>query len=115
MNTKLKVLDVLFNFALVTLLWMFFRAPDFSTAKLVFLKLFDLSASGLSFSRADFGWFSLTLVVFGFVYLNLLYTAHSKYKNHTESKFAVYHLAFSFALVLIFGVFSKQSFIYFQF
>ena len=114
-NARLKFLDVLFNFAVVTLLWVFFRAPDFATTKMALQKLFVFTSSNGSFNRVDFGWFSVAVVVCAFVYLSLVTKSYFKNKNQNLSNGVLYQLALSFAIILIFGIFSKQSFIYFQF
>jgi alginate O-acetyltransferase complex protein AlgI len=114
-NTHLSFMDVIYNFIVVTLLWIFFRSPDLETTKLVFVKLIQLSFSDLSFSRINFGFFSLMIVVLSFLYLNYLRMQEVRYHDVLKTNASWLQLIFNFILILVFGIFSSQSFIYFQF
>lgn len=117
LTANLRFMDILFNFFIVTLLWVFFRSPDWHTTKLLFHKLLQFPEEGLSgtFIRSDFGVFSLIILAGSLLYLSLITFQAKNNKAFPDKKLSVVQLAFEFAVIFIFGIFNNQSFIYFQF
>ncbi|MES2514085.1 MAG: MBOAT family O-acyltransferase [Bacteroidota bacterium] len=110
--SRLWLFDVVFNFMLVSLLWVFFRAPDFETAQAVFKKMttFNLGQFNL-FNNPNFSVFSFLLFLIGLIYLMCL---NMQYRKH-KSRGGVLLLVVNFIFIFICGLFNSQSFIYFQF
>jgi alginate O-acetyltransferase complex protein AlgI len=107
-----RFLDILFNFVLVSLLWVFFRSPDFKTTLLVFNKLTEVTSVDFKvFKNPNFGLFSSLVVLIGLCYLLYLNGAYKKPRFKNEMLL----LVVNFMIVFLFGLFNNQSFIYFQF
>ncbi|MES2761313.1 MAG: MBOAT family O-acyltransferase [Bacteroidota bacterium] len=104
-------LDVLYNFIIVSLLWVFFRSPDFETTITLFRRLIHFTSHNLTvFDNPNFGLFSFLLFLIGSTYLIYL-----NYAYRRSAKYDLLLLTVNFMLVFTFGLFSNQSFIYFQF
>jgi alginate O-acetyltransferase complex protein AlgI len=111
----LRVLDVAFNFMLVTLLWVFFRAPGFGPAMEVFKGLTGDSWSVMSdLVRHNFGLLSIAVTLAGLLYLRA-------WRNGTTDRSSpmlrpsLAWATVNFLVLFAFGIFNEQSFIYFQF
>lgn len=111
-SLHVNVLRVIMTFLLVSFAWIFFRAPDFSTAFLIIGKIFSLSVfnpPSFILNNAEM-IFSVLLIIFLFVkekFLPIIYT---------NSDFRFYMLIALIAVVCyFFGVFNQKQFIYFQF
>lgn len=112
LKSEFRVLDVLFNFVIVSLLWVFFRSPNFETTVQLFKTLGNFSNSNLAlFNNPNFGISSFIIFVIAIIYLTLL-TYWNKRINPMTDYFI---LAVNFAFIFTFGLFNSQSFIYFQF
>ena len=119
-SNRIKLLKIFLVFNLVSLLWIFFRASSLGDAFHIFAHLLDFS-SGVPFTKLGLNLFELLLAFFAVVLLFCLEKFGGTEEN-LESKFlklsegrriAVYY---SVVLSLIlFGKFSRQQFIYFQF
>jgi alginate O-acetyltransferase complex protein AlgI len=111
-KSYLWCLDVVFNFLLVSLLWVFFRSPDFITTTKLFHKitLFRGNSFVTIFDNPNFGLFSFLLVMCSSFYLIYL---NSVYKKDIKCNMPL--LIINFILIFTFGLFNSQSFIYFQF
>jgi D-alanyl-lipoteichoic acid acyltransferase DltB (MBOAT superfamily) len=111
-KSNLWFLDVVFNFLLVSLLWVFFRSPDFLTTTKLFHKmtLFSSSSFFTIFDNPNFGMFSFLLFICGSFYLMCLNYLYKK-----DFKYNIPLLVVNFILIFTFGLFNSQSFIYFQF
>jgi alginate O-acetyltransferase complex protein AlgI len=97
--------------------WIFFRAPDFTTAWQVITKIASLEG---------FSWGTVTdklIVIKGFILVIILFTAeiiHNNVKNLQELAidspvFRIVSFATLMLLAAFFGTFSASAFIYFQF
>lgn len=111
-NSIFSMLDVLFNFIIVSLLWVFFRSPNFETTVQLFEALSDFNIKEISvFNSPNFGISSFMIFIIAIFYLAFL-----NYWNRKSSKTSDYYiLAINFAFIFTFGLFNNQSFIYFQF
>ena len=102
------------TFLVVTVAWIFFRAETVSQAVL-FLKdiIFNSKGKALAFENTDILGYIIAFAAFFSISIFWLYR-----KNHLLQPTRVKQFAVSFVLLLLitlFGQFSKQSFIYFQF
>lgn len=108
------IVQVIITFCLVIFTWIFFRANSISQA-LIFIKRMFLGVSGQSlvFENND-------LLSYFFIFLFfLLFSGYLLYrKNHIIKDSRVKQYVFCITLLIfitLFGQFTKQSFIYFQF
>jgi alginate O-acetyltransferase complex protein AlgI len=110
------------TFICVCFSWIFFRAASVSEAFLIIKKLFtfDIHSYNTYVVTADHRAFGSFWVLFSLLTI-LLLILNDKIQNVFQNRFhrratadVLYH-SFVFFLVLSFGVFQKQSFIYFQF
>ncbi len=109
-----RICKIIFTFSTVTILWSFFRAPDFSSACRAIVNLFNFEHRSLLFSRYE---------VTVFVLLSLLIILISKYlkKNGFEnliSKTSDFKLGIGCGLIMCLVLLCPRSgfsFIYFQF
>lgn len=108
----LKWMDVVLNFFIVTLLWVFFRAQNFEAVKNVFHSFIHFRFIGLSVLEYNFGPFSFCVLIGALLYLWLI---NVKTPSNVKVKYESYKVAINFFLVFFLGVFNNQSFIYFQF
>lgn len=112
-NSPLRVVgNVLFTFALIMLTWVFFRARTVGDAVLILQRIATLSLTDTLYSplNATEMWFSLFLIAF------LLVKEYFYLYIPTRNTARFYAL---FVLIMVvnylFGVFSANQFIYFQF
>ena len=111
-NSFFCLLDVLFNFIIVSLLWVFFRSPNFETTVQLFKALSDYNTKEYSvFNNPNFGVSSFMIFVIALFYL-LFFNQWYK-KSNTMGDYII--LAINFVIIFAFGLFNNQSFIYFQF
>lgn len=108
------ILQIAITFFFVTLAWIFFRAETVSQA-VIFLKgiVTNASAKSLAFENSDILGYLIFFSTFFSVSAYWLYR-----KNHLIQPSRRVQFAVSLVLLLLitlFGQFSKQSFIYFQF
>lgn len=105
------------TFSVVTLAWVFFRAETATKAIYIIRKVFDLSNLRYYFNNSgQIDYYGLGII--GFLLL-LLVLAEAKvspkmfeWSNRLFPKFAI---GAAVLLIICFGVFSRNSFIYFQF
>lgn len=106
------------TFLLVTLAWVFFRASNLDQALLLIRQL--LPSGSWKNALELFKWINpLSLLLIGFLLAFLFvveYRVEPKMANWSRQWFPqVLIFGFTLLLILIFGVFSQNSFIYFQF
>lgn len=109
-NSILGYLDIILNFILVSMLWVFFRSPDLMTSISFFKRIINFNGSANLFNNQNFGMFSFILIIAGLLNILLL---TKFYKSHSGDGLFVLVLNFVFTFTL--GLFNNQSFIYFQF
>lgn len=111
-------LSQLFTFLFILMTWVFFRSPNFETASLMFHKIFTYDMGYTTFITVkNFGSLSLLLGVSCTLILLILDRFVSPeldwFNGHPVFDFVF--LSFVLTMIVCFGVFGKQSFIYFQF
>ncbi len=106
------VINTLITFTLIMLTWVFFRARSLSDAFLILKRIGTLSFSDRLDSpmNATEMWFAVFLIVFLLVKEQVLLTIPTR----NTTRFAVLFVFITFVTYL-FGVFSSNQFIYFQF
>jgi len=108
----------LITFIFLLLAWVFFRSPDFTTASVVLQKIFTLESGYLTYKTVmSFGTLSLAIGIFSTFFLLALDRYIDPELDWFNSKPLADFAFCTFALLMIvcFGVFGQQSFIYFQF
>jgi alginate O-acetyltransferase complex protein AlgI len=109
---KNDLLSMLFTFVLVMVTWVFFRAKGLHNAKVILSKIFNLSTyDGFSMP------FSLNEFVFCWILMITLFLKDIYIKEIGTKNTPVFYLKFIGLLVIcyLFGIFSSNQFIYFQF
>lgn len=114
---SLKILDILVNFTIVSLLWTFFRASNLEHTIEMFSRIqLNKDFWNYPLGRSKyFGSLSVTIVIIVTLYLfaeSRIYLILAKKKKELAQ---VLMIVFSFVLLLALGIFQKQTFIYFQF
>ncbi|MDX2172636.1 MAG: MBOAT family O-acyltransferase [Bacteroidota bacterium] len=110
--SHLFFLDVAFNFIIVSVLWVFFRSPNFNTTFALFNGILNFKHTGITlFTNPNFQLYSLLLIILGMLFIQCL----KKWYYNPNSKFNISLLIVNFIFILTLGIFSNQSFIYFQF
>ena len=108
----------LITFSVVTLAWVFFRAPDFDTALLMLKRIFAADKDFYAFIQLDFfKTFSIVISILACLYVVIVEGITDPVLDWFNTR-ARYDLAFcclTLFLILSFGVFKQQTFIYFQF
>lgn len=116
--TNFKPLGWLLTFLIVSLAWIFFRAQNAETAWHLITKIFTPASSYTLFKTVkNFGSLSMGVSVIGCIYLFTIEsftTPIMDWFNNKPVKDFVF-CAVTLSLIVCFGVFSQQSFIYFQF
>jgi len=108
----------LLTFIFLLIAWIFFRSPDFTTATLILNKLFTFDSTYLTLKTVkSFGSLSMALAVFSTICLLMFDRFVNPELDWFNDKPKPDFLFCSFVLLMIVccGIFSKQSFIYFQF
>ncbi len=105
-------LQILITFSLVTLSWVFFRAKGISDAGVIFKRMFDPAAYTGLISPLN-----TTELLFSFGLIFLLMWKELYHKHIDTSRTPSFYLKFIVLLVAcyLFGVFTTNQFIYFQF
>jgi D-alanyl-lipoteichoic acid acyltransferase DltB (MBOAT superfamily) len=106
-----NVFWVLFNFILVTILWIFFRAPNVTSALAYIKNIFVFKGGSYNIGMNSFELFFSFLLIGILLFREKLLPAHSIRNNTT---FYLY-TAFMIVICYFFGVFAENQFIYFQF
>jgi alginate O-acetyltransferase complex protein AlgI len=113
------IFNMAFTFFLVAIAWVFFRAANVNDALTIFKNALKLDFSNLigvpNFStKTVLLMFVLTLIVFisDFILEKRNQAFFYNFKNKSANYVLMYLLLIS---IIVFGVFSKQNFIYFQF
>lgn len=99
------------NFALVTLLWIFFRSPDIQTALDYIGAIFKFQSGMLSYGL------NKVELLFAFILIAFLMWKENKFRGffiRSNKAFAAYFVAI-FVACYLFGIFEENQFIYFQF
>ena len=123
--------SIILTFSFCTLVWIFFRAPNFSTANYVLTHLFSGNSIKDFFSFSEqLDWktssylgiqlyqFIGTLLLIPLLLLLELFICNSKGENKISTLPIYFRWAFYYLIIfsiLIFGVFDTNQFIYFQF
>ena len=112
MNVPRRIFGILLTFVLVMLTWVFFRAVSVGDALLILGRIFTLSPTDplqSSLNRIEL-WFSFGLIAFLFLKEYFYFVI----PTHNTTRFAVLFSLIAF-LTYLFGVFTSNQFIYFQF
>lgn len=107
-----RVTGIVFTFVLVMLTWVFFRAVSVSDAFLILGRIFTLSPTDplqSTLNRTEL-WFSVGLIIFLFLKERFYFVIPTR--NTTRFTLLLTLIAF---LTYLFGVFTSNQFIYFQF
>ena len=110
-NPAADAVFICINFILVTLCWVFFRAPNIKTAATYISEIFRFRAG-----PAQLGM-NIVEVLFAAMFIAIMLFRENKFKSHfirKDTSFAVY-LAVMVIVCYFFGVFGENQFIYFQF
>lgn len=107
------ILKTLWVFLLVSLAWVFFRSPNFSTALTVLKKIFSRSL----LSDFNYAIGSKPILIFSFLLIVFLLVKEYFYLVIPTKKNWVFYSLISIILIscYLFGVFNSEQFIYFQF
>lgn len=111
-SQAVSVVGILFTFVLVMLTWVFFRAVSVGDAFLILGRIFTLSPTDplqSPLNRAEL-WFSFGLIVFLFLKEYFYFIIPTR----NTGRFALLFSLIAF-LTYLFGVFTSNQFIYFQF
>jgi alginate O-acetyltransferase complex protein AlgI len=132
-----SIIQTLITFSLICFSWIFFRAPSLGDALYIAGRVIEypirllgqlavLNFSGVlqalsgSIARCDFAWDAVFIAIFALVLLEV--TQSLKVQGHLrrfmERRFVVLRWGFYYGLVLLvllYGSFGQQKFIYFQF
>jgi alginate O-acetyltransferase complex protein AlgI len=105
-------IQVLSTFALVTVAWVFFRAPDMRTAFLILRKIGTTLLTDRVFTAT-----SVNEIVFSFMLIALLFLKERYALKLDTSKNLRFYGMFVVVIIscYLFGVFTNNQFIYFQF
>jgi D-alanyl-lipoteichoic acid acyltransferase DltB (MBOAT superfamily) len=108
-----RVLRIGFVFAIVTLLWVFFRSPDLQTAGLIFQKIFSQSV----FSPFNYSVANKPVLIFSFLLIAILMLKEYYFLTIPTRNTTWFYVVFSLMLIAcyLFGVSKNIEFIYFQF
>lgn len=107
-----RIVGILFTFVLVMLTWVFFRAVSVGDAFLILGRIFTLSPTDplqSTLNRTEL-WFSFGLIAFLFLKEYFYFTIPTR----NTTRFAMLFSLIAF-LTYLFGVFTSNQFIYFQF
>jgi D-alanyl-lipoteichoic acid acyltransferase DltB (MBOAT superfamily) len=114
----LKPIGWLLTFSIVLLAWIFFRASNFDTAWYMLSKIFSPDSAYTAFKTVkNFGSLSLAAAVVGTAYMFVIERFTDPRLDVLNHKPAI-DLAFcitTLVWIVCLGVFSQQTFIYFQF
>ncbi len=110
-NVFADALFICLNFVMVTIFWIFFRAPNIKTAATYISEIF-------SFRMADtkFG-LNIVEMLFSVLVIAIMLFRENRFKSYfikSDITFSVY-LALMVVVCYFFGVFGENQFIYFQF
>lgn len=113
-------IGIIVTFNLVSLGWVFFRAATISDAFAIIFSVFDVSRIDLCYFETSQKTYDLRVLVFWAFVMELMQFMHSKYKLDrwlSNQNILVRWCCYYFLLfaVLMFGEFSANEFIYFQF
>lgn len=116
---KCAILKALVTFHIVSFLWIFFRADSFNDIGYILTHIFDLSR-GFQVKELGLNIFEIFIAVISII--GLISFEYLGDEKSTEEKFlklsqgnriAIYYIAVT--ILLVFGKFSRQQFVYFQF
>lgn len=110
-NSFFKIIQIVFNFTLVTLLWVIFRAPDIGTVQIVYKNLF---VSGADLLPVKDYFHLLILIPTGLIF-DIIFVSDQRYLS--LQKFYIRWTWYIFLLMMIglFGNLVPRQYIYFQF
>ena len=110
-NPFADALFICFNFILVTLFWIFFRASNIKTAVTYISEIFSFKGGAPKFGM------DIVELLFAVLFIAAMLFRENKFKSHLirkDTAFAFY-LAAIVIVCYFFGVFGENQFIYFQF
>jgi len=115
-----NLLKIAVTFALVNIGWIFFRANSLTDAAYIFTHLFQGISFNIPTLDLGFGWVGLvySLIIIGFMEFIHVIQEHIRMRQFLSNKpllmrWSIYLIII--ALIVLFGVFDKTEFIYFQF
>jgi alginate O-acetyltransferase complex protein AlgI len=107
----------LFNFILVTITWIFFRATNLANAKTMLMNIFTLKKGAFYIGNASYLMYGIILIIFLMLADFNTEKLHNKYaliyNNNKVLRWVGY--VFLIMMILWIGVFNGGQFIYFQF
>ncbi len=122
-NFVYKIFSIVLTFTLVSLAWIFFRADSMIQAKEIFIRLFstywnfniitkaeNIGDNAFGFIFYGISFFMILLLIFNDYIQNVFQTSFLK-----KSSIDIFYNAAILYFIICFGVFTKTSFIYFQF
>ncbi len=110
-NVIADAVFIAFNFLLVTIFWIFFRASNISTAVRFISEIFSFKTGPSKFGM------NVVEMLFAVLFVIVMLLRENKVKSHfikRDSAFALY-LTMMVLVCYFFGVFGENQFIYFQF
>ena len=108
------VLHLVLTFVLVTMAWIFFRAVSLEQAFNILKRIFsNAKGNTLLFQTNDLLTYGLVMGIFFLLSLYFLFVKKQIITSANASRFVV--CVFLLIIITLFGQFSEQSFIYFQF
>ncbi len=107
-----KVTNILFTFILVTIAWIFFRSPNMSTVQTVFKQVFNFTFKDRIDSVMNNTEIIFSLLLIFFLLLKEKYIA---VVETTKTNRFYFWFITTIVCCYLFGVFSNNQFIYFQF
>jgi hypothetical protein len=114
----MNILGWLVTFAAVTVAWIFFRAESTAKAWLMLSKIVACDKHFYAFSDLEFfGTFSVAVSILACLYVAIIegLTDPSLVWFNDRIRSDIAFCCFTVFLILSFGVFQQQTFIYFQF
>lgn len=111
-----RLIKILITFFLVDFAWIFFRANSISDALLAINKIFTSPSDSL-FLKADIllGASFALLILFIKEFKDEFYMDKIKFLSNENEYLSIFYCVLLFSIILLFGVFDSDQFIYFQF
>ncbi len=123
-NMLSNLLSLIFTSMIVNFAWIFFRANGLNDALLIVDHIFSFNNTNpFQFVLTDFtnlSQYGITSILIGIIMTCIMFFVEMKLPVHLESlnKKPVQNIAFCtifLTLIILFGIFNKENFIYFQF
>jgi len=120
----LNFISAAFTFSLVSFAWIFFRAQNTTDALIIvehiFSRFSEVEFQPVVFNAAQITRFGITSISISVFIIALMLLAESKFSPrmddiHSKPLTDLAFCSLSLSLIILFGVFQKASFIYFQF